>query len=98
MARKKKNRTSKLSYMAVIVVTAAVVCVLVVWTGTLKDRNSEYIERESRLSADLEQESLRNDELSRQYDYVKTDDYVEDYAKNHMGLINEGDMLVKPNE
>lgn len=98
MARKKKGQTSKLSYAAVITVTAAAVCALMVWTGTLKDKNAEYIERENKLYAELEQESERSNELNRQYDYVKTDDYVEDMAEAYFNLVNEGDMLVKSSE
>ena len=99
MARRKRRQTSRLSYAAVTIVTAAAVCALFIWAGVLKDKNAECIERESRLYAELEQESIKNGELEKKYDYVKTDDYVEDMAKACFDLVkNQGDMLVKPNE
>lgn len=98
MARSKKRQTSILSYVTVAVVTVVIVCALVIWTGTLKAKNDELIERESKLYAQIEEESSLYDELNDQYEYIKTDDYVEDMAEAYFGLVNEGDVLVKPGE
>lgn len=98
MARGRKRQTSKLSYVAVTVITVAVLCALLAWTGSIKQRNAEYAERESKLYAELEEESVRADQLAEQFDYVKTDDYVKDIAQEQFGLVNDGDMLVVSTE
>ena len=98
MARGKKQQTSILGYVTVSVVTVALVCALMVWSGTLKAKNDEYKERESQLYAQIEEESSLYDELNQQYEYIKTDDYVKDMAEAYFGLVDEGDVLVKPKE
>lgn len=98
MARDKERQTNIWSYVTVSVVTVVIVCALMIWTGTLKAKNDEYKERESQLYAQIEEESSIYEELNEQYEYIKTDDYVEDMAEAYFGLVNEGDVLVKPRE
>lgn len=98
MARGKKQQTSILSYVTVTVVTVVLVCALMIWGGTLKAKNDEYKERESQLYAQIEDESSIYDELNEQYEYMKTDDHVKDMAEAYFGLVEDGDVLLKPNK
>ncbi len=98
MAHGRKRQTNKWSYITVSVVTVVIVCALLIWKGTLNAKNDEYKERESQLYAQIAEESSLYDELNEQYEYIKTDDYVNDMAEAYFGLINEGDVLVKPKE
>lgn len=97
MGHKKRKEKNIWGYITVAVITIAAVCALSLWTGAIRQRNNRYEEKEKRLETELEQESSYSDELNKQYDYVKTDDYVKDIAHAQFGLIEDGDMLVKPN-
>lgn len=98
MTRSKKRQSNIWSYVTVSVITVMLFCTLMIWRGTLKAKNEEYKERESELYAQIEEQSRLYDELSEQYEYIKTDDYVKDMAEAYFGLVNDGDVLVRPKE
>ncbi len=98
MARGKKKQTSVLSYVTVSLVTVVVICVLLIWTKSLIKKNNEYKERESQLYEEIAEQNSLYDELNEQYEYIKTDDYIKDMAEAYFGLINEGDILIKPRQ
>lgn len=89
------NRMAMLGITFVVLSLAAVVTVKGV---SLRDKDLEYRIREENLSAQYEKELSRSKELSEYRVYVQTKQYIEEVAKEKLGLVNPDEILLKPEE
>lgn len=58
----------------------------------------EYESRMKELDEKLEEEQKRTAEIEDYQDYVKTDQYVEEIARDKLGLVYKDEVLLKANE
>lgn len=65
-------------------------------TASLKKRGQEYIAKEEALMKQVEQEQKRAEELEEYRIYVQTKEYVEEVAKQKLGLVKPDEILLKP--
>lgn len=65
-------------------------------TASLKKRGQEYIAKEEMLMKQVEQEEKRARELEEYRIYVQTKEYVEEVAKQKLGLVKPDEILLKP--
>ena len=83
----------------VILLVLLVVLVLAVCALTegyrLYLRNQEYLVIKHELEAKIEAEKLRTEELNAYKEYTKTDEFVEWYAKERLGLVKENEIIFK---
>lgn len=82
-------------------VTLTVLCLLVVASfGKMKllQKNEVYRQREEQLMAQIEEEEQRTEEIEELKKYVQTKKYVEDIAKERLGLVYEDEILFKASE
>ena len=95
--RKKKNSISNFLGMAAI---ASVVVVLLVVlssrTASLREKDAAYAAMEERLNHEYEQLQERAEELEEQRIYVQPRQFVEEMAKDRLGLVKPGEMILKP--
>lgn len=85
-----QHRMSVFSITAVIVVLAVTLSVASI---SLHRKNNEYKAQEAELEAQLEAEALRAEEIEELEEYVGTDEYVEDVAKEKLGLVYPNEIL-----
>lgn len=71
---------------------------ILIYTMNLRKTRAEYESRADALVEQIAQESLRSEELDRQEEYMKTLEYVEQIARERLGLVRPGDTVVKPEE
>ena len=71
------------------------IVVLSVASISLHEKNQNYKEQEAKLEAQLEEQRARSEEIDELEEYVGTDEYVEDVAKEKLGLINPNEILFK---
>ena len=50
------------------------------------------------LEAKIEAEKARSEELNKLKIYVQTKDYIEDVAKEKLGLVNPDELILKPDK
>lgn len=62
----------------------------------LKDKELEYQIREENLTAQRDKELERSKELEEYRIYVQTKQYIEEVAKQKLGLVNPDEILLKP--
>ena len=88
-----QHKTSMIGISAVIVMLAVILAVGSVsqWKK-IKERKAQQAE----IEAQLKKEQERREELDEQEEYYGTDEYVEDVAKDALGLINPGEILFQP--
>ncbi|MCR5594552.1 MAG: septum formation initiator family protein [Lachnospiraceae bacterium] len=90
--RKPNNRFSMMLITAVVLMITIVVAVK---CADLSKKVTEYEAREAQLTAQIEEEEKRAEELVEYEKYTKTMKYIEDIAKSKLGLVYEGEIIFK---
>ncbi|MDD6327732.1 MAG: cell division protein FtsL [Eubacteriales bacterium] len=96
--RKSRRRQSKVaSFM--IVVTVVTVCVVSgLLVGNLRRKSKDLAQTEYMLEQRLEQANLDHENLLAQEQYMKTNQYVEDVAKEKLGMVYPDEIVIRPKE
>lgn len=82
-----------------IIAAVAFICVVVVArVSTLKAQSRELEITQAELEAKVEQATLEHENLVAQEQYMKTNEYIEDVAKEKLGLVYPDEIVIKPAE
>lgn len=98
MARKAAYRKKRQNRMGMLLVTTVVLMTLIVVavkSVELRDKRETYMAREEALMRDIEAEQARAEEIQQYEKYTKTKKYVEEVAKEKLGLVYEGEIIFK---
>lgn len=87
-----RYRRSMLAVSAVIILLMAVVSVNAI---SLREKDRVYRAQETELKKQIEEEKERAAEIDALEKYVGTDEYVEEVAKDKLGLVNENEIIFK---
>ena len=87
-----RHKRSMLAVSSVIVMLMVAVSVNSV---TLRAQEQEYQTQISDLETQIEEEKTRTEEIDDLEEYVGTDEYVEDVAKDKLGLIHENEIIFR---
>lgn len=96
--RGKRNRVSRENQLAMIAITI-VVCVLFAVLAfrdcqlNMRIRANEA--RRQDLEQQIEEEKARTEEIEDLRDYMKTDDYIRQAAKDRLGLLEDNEIILK---
>lgn len=80
------------------IIAVAILCLLVVVSFgklKLKQKNLAYQQLEEELTALIEEEEHRGEEIKELKKYVQTKKYAEEIAKERLGLVYEDEILFK---
>lgn len=89
------RRRSHLGAWGIIVIVLAVFGVSAVGSIQLKQKNYTYQAREEALLEAIAEEEKRAEEISALEAYTRTKKYVEDVAKEKLGLVYEDEIIFK---
>ena len=99
MARKKvayrKRHQNRFSMFLVTLVVLMIMVVVAVDSVELKRKIDEQASKETELLAQKEAEEVRAEEIEEYRKYTQTKRYVEEVAKDKLGLVYEGEILFK---
>ena len=97
MARRRvafrKKRQKRLGMILVTLVVIMLFVVILVKSIDLKEKKAAYDEKEIALEQQIEDEKTRTDELIEYEKYTKTAKYVEEIAKEKLGLVYEDEII-----
>ncbi len=97
MARRRvafrKKRQNRLGMILVTLVVIMLFVVILVKSIDLKEKKAAYDEKEIALEQQIEDEKARTDELIEYEKYTKTAKYVEEIAKEKLGLVYEDEII-----
>ena len=93
---KKRTVRHRLSMFAIILVVIILLACLSVKTVKLRERVSEYDDQVARLEEEIAEEEARSEELDEQEIYIQTKQYVEEVARDRLGLVYPGEVLLVP--
>lgn len=93
--RKKKQRNSKgLSLVAFVVVVFCLV--LFIRTQNLKNQSEELAEKKASIEKQIADEEQRTKDLEELEKYMQTKKYMEEVAKEKLGLVYPDEILIEP--
>lgn len=98
MARKAAYRKKRQNKTGMLLVTTVVIMMLIVVSVKsieLRDKRASYMAREEVLMQEIEAEQARTEKIVEYEKYTQTKKYVEEIAKNKLGLVYEGEIIFK---
>ena len=95
---RKSNRQSGFGLAFVVAVALLIVVATGVRSMSLHHKSKELSVTENQLEVQLEEANNKAEELVEREKYMKTKKYIEDEAKNKLGLVNSDEILIKPKE
>lgn len=94
--RENEKINNRLSIVAIIIVVACLGMVLNLKSTGLRKADLDYHQKELLLEAQLQAENERTEYLQKWKDHVTTKEYIEEVAKEKLGLVRPNEILLKP--
>ncbi|MEF9941728.1 MAG: septum formation initiator family protein [Lachnospiraceae bacterium] len=94
--QKKRIQRHKRSILSISAVILLLVVVVSVNAMSLREKNKTYKAQELELLAQIKEENERTEEIAELKEYVSSDEYIEDVAKEKLGLVHENEIVFKP--
>ena len=95
-AQKKDKWGNRVALIGVTLVVLSLAVVVNIKSASLKQRDLEFQIREENLEAEKQSELNRKAALEEREIYVQSKQYIEEVAKEKLGLVNPGEILLKP--
>ncbi len=99
-ARKDRSRHDKavnrMTLLGITLVVASLAAAINLRGTSLKAKDLEYQVKEANLIRQVEEEQDRSEELEERRVFVQTKQYIEQVAKEKLGLVNPDEILLKP--
>lgn len=80
------------------IVVLMLVVVVAVRSNDLKQKQALYAEKEAALEQQIEEEKARTEEIEEYRKYTQTKKYVEEVAKDKLGLVYDGEIIFKEDD
>lgn len=97
-SRRIREKRKHLGSWGILLIVLAVFGVSTIGGLRLKQKNRAYQAREEALEEAIADEEARSEEIEEMEAYTKTKKYVEDVAKDKLGLVYEDEIIFKANE
>ena len=94
----RKKRQNRLGMFLVTIVVLMLLVVVSINSVGLRQKKESYLEREQALQEQIDAEEERSEQIEEYRKYTQTKKYVEEVAKEKPGLVNEGEIIYKPEE
>ena len=95
--RKKRDRWgNRMAIVGITVVVASLAVVVNLKSTSMRKKELEYQISEEALEKQKTEEENRARELEEYRVYVQTKQYIEEIAKQKLGLVNPDEILLKP--
>ena len=96
--RKKKYRPNIFAMLVMTVITILLVYAMISQTSALEQRLGTYEARITSLNREIEDANAATEKLEEQRVYMQTTQYIEEMAKNVLGLVDPDEILVVPQQ
>jgi cell division protein DivIC len=97
--RQKKNRLSnRMGILAISLIVLMLCVVISIKAVDLKDKQAELAAREAALEEQIQEEEARTAEIEEEKVYRTTKQYIEQVAKEKLGLVYEDEIIFRSND
>lgn len=94
----RKRRQNKLSMCLVSTVVLMLLVIVSVSSFRLKQKQAVYLEKQALLEQQIAQEEQRAQELVELRKYTQTKAYIEEVAKEKLGLVHSDEIVFQMNK
>ena len=94
--KKKKRKQNRLAMFGIVLVVAALVCVLGYQTVLLQQKSDQYAQKLASIERQLEEQQVRAADLEVKRIFTQTKQYIEQEAKAKLGLVNPNEIILIP--
>lgn len=94
----RKKRQNGFSVALVIMVLVMLMIVITFGRINLQKKQEVYAQKEQQLQEQIDAEVKRSEEIEEYRKYTQTQKYVEEVAKEKLGLVNENEIIFKTEE
>lgn len=91
----RKRRQNRLAMLLVTTVVLMMMIVVTVKSVELREKRAAYRAREEALLQEIELEEARSAEIEEYGKYTQTKKFVEEVAKEKLGLVYDGEIIFK---
>lgn len=95
LPKRKRNRENRISKILISFVVIMLLIVVSVKSYELREKRNDCIAKEAYLKEQIEYEEKRAEEIKEYETYTHTKAYVEDIARDKLGLVYEGEILFR---
>ncbi|MCD7826560.1 MAG: septum formation initiator family protein [Clostridiaceae bacterium] len=96
--RRRKKKLRPMTVFGVIALTAVLCGVMLYQQSALKAQGKEYASQLEELNEEKQELEQEQEDVEEFKEYVKTDSYVEDVAREKFGLVYDGEIIFEPEE
>lgn len=96
--RKSKRRQSKAASFMIAATVVLVWVFAIVIASDLHRKSRDLSQTERMLEQRIEQATATHDNLIAKEEYMKTDQYIEDMAKEKLGMVYPDEIVIRPKE
>lgn len=93
--RKSRNLNSKLPLLGITLVVGVLAFAVGIRSQDLREKEQTYLMREDTLQKEIANEEQRTEDLNEKRVYVKTKQYIEEVARDKLGLVNPDEIILK---
>lgn len=96
MAKRRRRRRKPQNLGSMILVSCVltmIVAVVSIKSGELKEKKAAYEKREQYLLEQIDEQNVRTEEIEEYRKYMQTKQYVEDMAKQKLGLVYPDEII-----
>ncbi len=93
--RYRRNRHNNMGSFLAIVVVLLLMAVVSISSVGLIQKSRDLKEKEAQLQAQIEAEQKRTEEIEEYAKYTQTKKYIEEVAKDTLGLVYPGEIIFK---
>lgn len=91
----RKQNQNRFAMVLVALVLLMLILVVNIRKDELTEKQAAYIERQEELQRKIDQEEARSAEIEEYEKYTQTQEYIEDMAKEKLGLVYEDEIVFK---
>lgn len=93
--KKKKTKKNQAGVGGIACIVAVLLIAISIQIVNLYQKNVAYAQKEAELNAVYQEETERRDELSDYEEYIGSKEYIENTARNKLGLIYDNEIIFR---
>ena len=93
--RRGKNRENRMGMLMAFIVVMLLMATVSFRSAQLSEKAGMYAEREAELTREIEKEKARSEEIAAYEKYMKTRKFIEETARQKLGLVYEDEIVFK---
>lgn len=96
--KRRKNAASSSGFMLIGIIVLIFCLVLMVKSHALMKKSRAFAKREVALEQQIDDAKKEKKKLEEKEAYMQTDEYIQEIARERLGLANPNEILFKPAE